>query len=46
MVENENRYDKTSSHVLGGRMCCDCHRGVPHGITRNLSATKTNYIQN
>jgi hypothetical protein len=27
-------------------MCWDCHRGVPHGITRNLSATQPNFIQN
>ena len=46
MVENAQRYSRTGSHVRGGRMCWDCHRGVPHGITRNLSATQTNFIQN
>jgi cytochrome c nitrite reductase small subunit len=46
MVENANRYSKTMSHVRGGRMCWDCHRGVPHGITRNLSATQQNFVHN
>jgi cytochrome c nitrite reductase small subunit len=44
MVENANRYARTSSHVRGGRMCWDCHRGLPHGITRNLSATQQNFV--
>ena len=44
MVENAQRYDKSVSHVRGGRMCWDCHRGVPHGITRNLSATQPNLV--
>lgn len=42
MVENAERYSKTTSHVRGGRMCWDCHRGVPHGVTRNLTATQAN----
>jgi cytochrome c nitrite reductase small subunit len=46
MVENANRYGKTSSQVTGGRMCWDCHRGLPHGITRNLSATQQNFVRN
>jgi cytochrome c nitrite reductase small subunit len=46
MVENAERYERTSSHVRGGRMCWDCHRGVPHGITRNLSATQQNFVHN
>jgi cytochrome c nitrite reductase small subunit len=46
MVENAQRYSRTSSHVRGGRMCWDCHRGVPHGVTRNLSATQQNFVHN
>jgi cytochrome c nitrite reductase small subunit len=44
MVENSQRYSRSVSHVRGGRMCWDCHRGVPHGITRNLSATQPNLV--
>ena len=37
---------RTGSHVRGGRMCWDCHRGVPHGVTRNLTATQQNLVHN
>ena len=46
MVENAQRYSRAGSHVRGGRMCWDCHRGMPHGITRNLSATQQNFVRN
>jgi len=46
MVENAQRYRRAGSHVRGGRMCWDCHRGMPHGITRNLSATQQNFVRN
>lgn len=46
MIENAHRYSRASSHVRGGRMCWDCHRGLPHGVTRNLSATQQNFIHN
>ena len=46
MVENAQQYSRTGSHVRGGRMCWDCHRGVPHGVTRNLSATQQNFVHN
>ncbi len=46
MVENAERYSRSDSHVRGGRMCWDCHRGVPHGVTRNLTATQANLVRN
>ena len=42
MLETSNLYSKTDSHVQAGRQCWDCHRDVPHGTTRNLTATQNN----
>ncbi len=44
MLDNAKLYDKTESHVQMGRKCWDCHRGVPHGITRNLTTTQENLV--
>lgn len=44
MLENAQLYSKTESHVQMGRKCWDCHRGVPHGITRNLTTTQANLV--
>lgn len=43
MAENAAPYDRTPSHVPMGRMCWDCHRTVPHGTTRNITSTQTNF---
>ncbi|SHJ88507.1 NapC/NirT cytochrome c family, N-terminal region, partial [Malonomonas rubra DSM 5091] len=44
MLENAKLYSKTESHVQMGRKCWDCHREVPHGITRNLTTTQANLV--
>lgn len=42
MLENSRLYAPVDSSVQMGRPCWDCHRGVPHGTTRNLTATQYN----
>lgn len=42
MAENAGLYSQTSDEVQMGRRCWDCHRGIPHGITRNLTTTQNN----
>jgi len=42
MMENSRLYTKGDSHVQMGRRCWDCHRGVPHGLTRNLTTAQNN----
>ena len=42
MQENSELYEISDSPVQMGRFCWDCHRSVPHGITRNLTATQDN----
>lgn len=46
MLENAALYSKADSHVRMGRNCWDCHREVPHGLNRNLTATQANLISN
>ena len=42
MLENSQLYQKVGSSVQMGRQCWDCHREVPHGITRNLTTSQNN----
>ena len=42
MLENSQLYQHSDSSVQMGRQCWDCHREVPHGITRNLTTTQNN----
>ena len=44
MLDNAKLYSKTESHVQMGRKCWECHREVPHGITRNLTTTQANLV--
>lgn len=44
MLDNAKLYSKTDSHVQMGRKCWDCHREVPHGVTRNLTTSQTNLV--
>jgi cytochrome c nitrite reductase small subunit len=46
MLANAALYSKVDSHVQMGRNCWDCHREVPHGLNRNLTATQANLISN
>jgi cytochrome c nitrite reductase small subunit len=44
MLTNSKLYQKTAdSAVQMGRRCWDCHRGLPHGTMRNLTATQNNF---
>ncbi|MBV5318414.1 MAG: cytochrome c nitrite reductase small subunit [Desulfobulbaceae bacterium] len=44
MLTNSALYQKVAdSGVQMGRRCWDCHRGVPHGTMRNLTATQNNF---
>ncbi len=42
MLANNELYQTAKDNVQMGRRCWDCHRGMPHGITRNLTATQNN----
>lgn len=42
MLENSQHYQRTDLSVAMGRRCWDCHRRVPHGTTRSLTATPDN----
>lgn len=44
MLENAKLYSKKDSHVQMGRKCWECHRKVPHGVTRNLTTTQENLV--
>lgn len=40
---NSELYESNrDADVPMGRQCWDCHRGLPHGLTRNLTATQYN----
>ena len=44
MQANSALYDKESDKtVIMGRRCWECHRGLPHGTMRNLSATQNTF---
>ena len=44
IVDNSKLYDKAAdSTVQTGRRCWECHREVPHGTMRNISATQNNF---
>jgi cytochrome c nitrite reductase small subunit len=44
MLANSALYEKVAdSTVQMGRRCWGCHRGLPHGIMRNLTATQNNF---
>ena len=44
MLANSALYDKVEdSGVQMGRRCWQCHRDVPHGTMRNLTATQNNF---
>ena len=44
MLANSQVYDKKGdATVQMGRRCWECHRGVPHGTMRNLTATQENF---
>jgi cytochrome c nitrite reductase small subunit len=42
MQENAENYQIVQDNVPMGRQCWDCHRGLPHGLTRNLTTTQNN----
>ncbi len=42
MLANSKLYENLEADVQMGRKCWDCHREVPHGTTRNLTATPNN----
>lgn len=42
MLANSELYAHPDDAVPMGRQCWDCHRGLPHGLTRNLTATQYN----
>lgn len=42
MLDNSALYDRADPTVAMGRRCWDCHRRVPHGTTRSLTATPDN----
>ncbi len=44
MLDNAKLYTKTDSHVQMGRKCWECHREVPHGVTRNLTTSQENLV--
>jgi cytochrome c nitrite reductase small subunit len=44
MLTNSGLYEKVAdSGVQMGRRCWECHRGLPHGTMRNLTATQNNF---
>ena len=44
MQANSALYDKESDKTVQmGRRCWECHRGLPHGTMRNLSATQNTF---
>lgn len=44
MLENSGRYARQKDPTVPmGRRCWECHRDVPHGLNRNLAATRGNY---
>lgn len=44
MLANSALYQKVEdSGVQMGRRCWECHRGIPHGTMRNLTATQNNF---
>ena len=44
MLANSALYQKfADTTVPMGRRCWECHRGLPHGIMRNLAATQNNF---
>lgn len=42
MQTNAELYQQTGADVPMGRTCWECHRGLAHGMTRNLTATQNN----
>jgi cytochrome c nitrite reductase small subunit len=40
-MANSELYPKENNLPMG-RSCWECHRGLPHGTTRNLLATQNN----
>lgn len=42
MQANAQLYQNTEADVPMGRTCWECHRGLPHGLTRSLMATQNN----
>lgn len=42
MQENAENYQLVQDDVPMGRRCWDCHRGLPHGLTRNLTTSQNN----
>lgn len=42
MQTNAKLYQQTEADVVLGRTCWECHRGLPHGLTRPLTATQNN----
>lgn len=44
MLANSTLYQKVKdTTVQMGRRCWECHRDLPHGIMRNLTATQNNF---
>jgi cytochrome c nitrite reductase small subunit len=44
MLANSALYEKVGDRTVQmGRRCWECHRGLPHGIMRNLTATQNNF---
>ncbi|MCL2457439.1 MAG: cytochrome c nitrite reductase small subunit [Desulfobulbus sp.] len=44
MLTNSTLYEKEADNTVQmGRRCWECHRALPHGTMRNLSATQNNF---
>ncbi len=44
MTANSTLYERVADNAVQmGRRCWECHRGLPHGTMRNLSATQNNF---
>ncbi|MCL1979662.1 MAG: cytochrome c nitrite reductase small subunit [Proteobacteria bacterium] len=44
IMANSALYEKKADNTVQmGRRCWECHRGLPHGPTRNISATQNNF---
>ena len=46
MLDNSALYTRVADPTVRmGRRCWDCHRSVPHGRMRNLTATQNNFLE-
>ena len=46
MLDNSALYTRLEDRTVQmGRRCWECHRTVPHGRMRNLTATQNNFLE-